>query len=603
MNRNIKIVLYVLSLILFVVGFIPALNNIKIMIYVLAILLCGYDLLIEGIINIFKLNFEEDTLMTIAVIAAFILGEFPESVAVILLYKLGEDLEERASETSNDAIEEIAKIKSETANLYIENDIKSVDVKELKAGDKILIKAGEKVPVDSKILKGMSMLDVSNITGESKPQNVKEKQEILSGSINLSSSIECEVVKDFEHSTASEIVDLVYQAKNNKGKTENFITKFSKIYTPIVIILAILIAIVPSIAFGGEMQDWIKRGLVFLVASCPCSIVISIPLAFFACLGNISKKGMLIKGSKYIENLSKLTAICFDKTGTLTTGKMIVDKIQATNIYTEDEILTYVYNLEKLSNHPIATAIIGMNKNIETKQVAKHEEIPGMGLYGLIDGKDIVVGNRKILEKFDIKYKNLNQGVIYIGIDKELAGYIVINEEIRKETENLINQFRKINIKRVAMLTGDNFKSANKVANKLQIEEIYSELLPKDKLEKLKSIQKEGNIVAFVGDGINDSPVLASSDFGISMGKGTEIANNSADGILLSNNITSLPEIIVVSRKSMKIIKQNIIFSILLKLIVLILGILGIAPIWLAVLADTGATAITVVNSMRILKF
>lgn len=595
-------VFYVLAIILFVIGFIPALAEIKVVIYAMAILLCGYKLLKEGIINIFKLNFKEDTLMTIAAIAAFILGEYPEAVAVILLFKLGEYLEAKASKTSNNEIENISKIKAENANLILGNNTKVVDVKELKVGDKILIKAGEKVPVDSKIIKGKSTLDTSSITGESKPQEIVEGNDILSGTINLSSAIECEVIRNFEHSTASQIVDLVYEATNNKGKTEKFITKFSKIYTPIVIALAIIIAILPPLIFGLGFVDWIKRGLVFLVASCPCSLVISVPLAFFACIGAISKKGMLVKGTKHIEKLSKITAVCFDKTGTLTTGKMQIDIIQDTGIYDKNEILTYIYSLEKLSNHPISTAIMEISNQIQAKEVKEYKEIAGMGLYGKIDGKEVVLGNKKILRKFNVTGSITEDGAIYLGIDGKFSGYITLKEEVRKTSENIVKEFSKIGIKRVVMLTGDNSKAASKIASQLNIKEKYSELLPKDKLEKVNELKNNKEIVLTVGDGINDSPVLATADFGVSMGEGTEIASNSADGILLSNNVMALPNIIKTSKSAMNIVKANIAFSIIIKIIVLTLGVLGMAPIWLAVLADTGVTALTVINSMRILK-
>ena len=576
---------------------------IRIALFGIAVLICGYDLIIEGIKNIFKLNFEENSLMAIAIIAAFALGEYPECLAVILLYKIGEYLEEKASKTSNDEIEKISKIKSDTANIICNNETKEIESKELKIGDMILIKPGEKVPVDAIIVKGKSNFDTSSITGESKSKSIGEKNEILSGYINLTSAVECEVIRDYEHSTASEIVDLVYQAKNNKGKTENFINKFSKIYTPIVIILAFVIALLPPIVLKDDFTTWINKGLVFLVASCPCSLVISVPLAFFTCLGNISKKGMIIKGSKHIEKISKVTSICFDKTGTLTTGEMGVNRIQDIGIYNRDEILEYIYSLEKLSNHPIAKAIVKELSGVKEKRVEDYREIAGMGLCGTIDGKKVVLGNEKLLKKFNISYDNLKEGAIYLGIEKKLAGYILIEEKIRNNISDITGKFGKEGIKKLSILTGDNSKSANEIAQKLGINEVYSNLLPKDKLEKLNEKKNKKEIVAFVGDGINDSPVLATADFGIAMGNGTEIANSSADGILLSNNIMTIPEIIKVAKKSMVVAKTNIVFSILVKLIVLSLGVFGYAPIWLAVLADTGVTAITVLNSMRILKF
>ncbi len=599
-NSKLGIILYVLSIILFAIGYIPAFEQYKMFIYLGAVLLSGYDLIFEGLKNILKLNFEEDTLMTIAVIAAFALGEYPESVLVILLFKLGEFLEDKARDKSNDNIEQIAKIKSENANLLNKNTIEVVDVKELKLGDRILIKAGEKIPVDSKIIKGESTLDTSSITGESKPQEVSSGMEILSGSINMSGSLECEVIRTFENSTASQIVDLVHVAMGNKGKTEKFITKFSKIYTPTVIILAVLIAVVVPLIFKQSFSEWIKRSLIFLVASCPCSLVISVPLAFFSCLGAISKKGMIIKGTKHIENLSKTTAVCFDKTGTLTTGKMEINEVKSLGELDKNTILEYVYNLEKSSNHPISTAIINMSKDLKNKEVDKNKEIAGHGMYGIIDNKEVLFGNKKLLDMYDVKYTNLEDGAIYLAIDKKLEGYITLKEELRNK--DIVEEFKKVNIKRLVMLTGDSKKQANKVGKDLNISEVYAELLPQNKLDKVEELKKKNEKVTFIGDGINDSPVLASANFGIAMGEGTEIASSTADGILLSNNIATLPEIIKISRKSMRIVKANIIFSIVVKLIVLGLGVLGYAPIWLAVLADTGVTFLTVLNSMRIFK-
>lgn len=599
-NSKLGIVLYVLSIILFAIGYIPAFEQYKMFIYLGAVLLSGYDLIFEGLKNILKLNFEEDTLMTIAVIAAFALGEYPESVLVILLFKLGEFLEDKARDKSNDNIEQIAKIKSENANLLNKNTIEVVDVKELKLGDRILIKAGEKVPVDSKIIKGESTLDTSSITGESKSQEVSSGMEILSGSINMSGSLECEVIRTFENSTASQIVNLVHVAMGNKGKTEKFITKFSKIYTPTVIVLAVIIAVVIPLIFKQSFSEWIKRSLIFLVASCPCSLVISVPLAFFSCLGAISKKGMIIKGTKHIENLSKTTAVCFDKTGTLTTGKMEINEVKSLGELDRNTILEYVYNLEKSSNHPISTAIINMSKDLKNKEVDKNKEIAGHGMYGIIDNKEVLFGNKKLLDMYDVKYTNLEDGAIYLAIDKNLEGYITLKEELRNK--DIVEEFKKVNIKRLVMLTGDSEKQANKVGKDLNISEVYAELLPQNKLDKVEELKKQNEKVTFIGDGINDSPVLASANFGIAMGEGTEIASSTADGILLSNNIATLPEIIKISRKSMRIVKANIIFSIVVKLIVLGLGVLGYAPIWLAVLADTGVTFLTVLNSMRIFK-
>ncbi len=598
-ESRLEIILYIVAIIFFVLSFIPTLVNIKVVFIVLSILLSGYELLFNGIKNIFKLNFEEDTLMTIAVIAAFCLGEYMESCLVIILFRLGEFLEKRAVDKSNESIEEIVKIKADTANRIINGKIETVSAKEIKIGDTILIKPGEKVPLDCKIIEGESEIDTKSLTGESNPVYVVKDMEILSGGINLTGSITCKVLKDLNNSTASQIVDLVYQATSNKGKTEKFITRFSKIYTPIVIGLAILIAIIPFI-FKLDVKQWIMRALIFLVASCPCSLVISVPLSFFTGLGKISKKGMIIKGTKHIENLANTNIMAFDKTGTLTTENMKVESIETFNNYTQNEVLSYMYSLELLSNHPIGTAIKNYSKELEQKEVKDYKEIAGHGLYGKIDEKEVLFGNSKLLEKYEItEDRKVPQNAIVLVVDKNIVGYITLEEEIRKEVENIVKDLKNIGVREVVMLTGDNMKSAENVGRKINIDEVKAGLLPKDKLQIIEDLKNKGKKVSFVGDGINDSPVLASSSFGIAMGAGANIASITADGILLSNNIGTLPSIIKTARCTMKVVKANIIFSLVVKAIVLTLGIIGIAPIWLAILADTGVTFLTVVNAVK----
>lgn len=604
-SSKIEKILYLIAIIIFILSFIPTLADVRMYLFIITIILAGYELIIEGIKNIFKLNFEEDTLMTIAIIAAFILGEFPESCMVVLLFRLGEFLEHKAVENSNKNIKDIVEIKSNTANLINQNEeITVVDVEKIEVGDTILIKPGEIIPLDCIVLEGETNINTSSITGESNPIYVSENDKILSGTINLSGSIKAEVEKDYKNSTASQIVDLVYEAKNNKGKTEKFITKFSKVYTPIVIILAILIAIVPTVIWGQDLNEWIMRALVFLVSSCPCSIVISVPLAFFSCIGAISKKGMLIKGTKHIEALAKSKCIAFDKTGTITTGRMQIDKIVSTGKLEEKEILSYLYSIEQNSNHPISTAILQKveNEGIKTKKnVDKYEEVIGYGIVSIVEGKKVLFGNEKLLQKYNIETENIKEEANYLSIDGKIEAYVTLKEEIREEANNIVELLKNINIKDVVMLTGDNKENSEKIAKQIGIEKVYSNLLPQEKLEKVKKL-KQNKKVIFVGDGINDSPVLAESDFGISIGEGAEIANNMADAILISNNIQTIPNSIKIARKSMRIIKFNIVFSLLIKVIVLILGVLGIAPVWIAVVADTGVSFITVMNSARILK-
>lgn len=443
-------------------------------------------------------------------------------------------------------------------------------------------------------------MDTSPITGESKPVKVEAKNEVVSGSINLNSVIYIKAEKEYKDSMASQIIDLVYEATNNKGNTEKFITKFSKIYTPIVIGIALLLVIVPLI-LGANMDKWIDIALFFLVASCPCSLVISIPLSFFSCIGAISKKGMIIKGTKYIENLAKTDIIAFDKTGTLTTGKMVIDQLVVTGI-SEDEMLEYIYSIESLSNHPISTAVANYKKNVQKLEVKDYKEDSGLGLYGIINGKEILFGNKKLLEKYNVDTKEYIDNTITLAVDRKIVGYITLKEELRENVENILSELKEEGIKDVAILTGDNKKAAKNIADKLNITKVYAELLPQEKLNKVKELQANGEKVTFLGDGINDSPVIATADFGMSMGTGSEIANNTADGILISNDIAMLPNIIKVAKKTMRIVTFNIAFSLLAKLVVLIVGLFGTAPIWLAVLADTGVTLLTVLNALRIFK-
>lgn len=601
-ENKLDIILYIIAIVFLGLSFIPAFINIKVIFILLSILLSGYELLFNGIKNIFKFDFEEDTLMTIAVIAAFCLGEYIESCLVIILFRLGEFLEDRAVDKSNESIKEIVKIKADTANRVINDVIEAVDVKEIKVGDTILIKPGEKIPVDCKVIYGETEIDTSSLTGESKPVFVSKEIEILSGGVNLTGSITCEVLRDVENSTASQIVDLLYEAKNNKGKTEKFITRFSKIYTPIVIVIAVLIAIVPFI-FNLDIKDWIMRALIFLVASCPCSLVISVPLSFFTGLGKISKKGMIIKGTKHIENLAGASVVAFDKTGTLTTGNMKIDKLESLNSYSKETILSYMYSLELLSNHPIGTAIKKYSNEIEQRIVEDYKEIAGHGIYGKIEGRETLFGNRKLLEQYEIWINNeIPENAICLSIDKEIAGYVILTEEIRKKSVNIVKDLKDIGIRKIIMLTGDNLKNAEVIGKELKVDEIKASLLPKDKLTVIEELKKTNEKVIFVGDGINDSPVLASSSFGIAMGAGASIASITADGILISNNISTLPSIIKTARRVMKVVKANIVFSLIVKVIVLILGAIGVAPIWLAILADTGVTFLTVLNAVKSIK-
>lgn len=602
-ESKLNIVLYIVSIILFLVSIFIVPENLKVITFAITILLAGFETILTGIKNIFKLNFEETTLMAIAIVAAFILGEYVESAMVVLLAKIGEFLEETTLKKSQMSIKEISEIKENNANLIIddENNTKKVSASRVKVGDKILIKPGERIPLDCMVLSGETKIDTSVITGESDLRSVKKGDKILSGSINSNGAIICEVEKDLEHSTASQIVNLVNEAISNKGKTESFITKFSKIYTPIVMIIALIIAIVPATLGFYSYKIWIKRSLIFLVASCPCSIVISIPLAMFAGVGVMAKRGLLVKGTKHIENLSKVDVVCFDKTGTLTTGKKEVSTFSVMNGFDREEVLKYMVSLESLSSHPVSYAILNFGKNAQKQEVKNHKEISGKGLYGEIDGKEILLGNLKLLDEYNVEQQNENLGTLYLAIDKKIAAAVTLKEEVEEGNKNIVKELVNSGIKKSVMLTGDNKKEAEKIGDELGIKEIYSELLPAEKQDKIKRLKKDSKVI-FVGDGINDGPVLATADFGISMGKGTEIANNVSDSILISNKISIIPKCIKDAKKTMGIVKFNIAFSLIIKFVVLALGVIGIAPMWSAVIADTGVSSLTILNSVRIYK-
>ena len=608
-ESKISLVLYIVSVIIFLLTFISIDIPYKFVMYLVVVILSGYELILKGIKNIFHLNFEEDTLMTIAVIAAFALGEFPESCMVILLFRLGEFIEDKAVENSNKNINDIVKIKPKTANLLDEKEEdKIVKVEDVKIGDKIIIKPGEMVPLDCKIIKGKSSLDTSEITGESIPVYVEENQEILSGSINLTGRLICVVSKDDKNSTVSQIVDLVYQATNNKGKTEEFITKFSKIYTPTVIIIAILVAILPPMFLGVEFKTWIMRALVFLVASCPCSIVISVPLAFFSCIGAISKKGMLVKGTKHIEDLSKTKYVAFDKTGTITTGSFTVSKVNILDkTFTEEEILKYFAMGESYSNHPIAKSILKKyGKEVERKekeQISNFQEIAGKGLEYQYKENNIKIGNRTLVGLEKQEEKEDVGTVLYLKIDGKIVGSILLEDEIKEDSKQTMQKLSKLGIK-TEMLTGDKKEIATKIAKEVGINHVKAEMLPQDKYKELENILQQSNKkVAYVGDGINDSPVLARADIGISMGGiGSSSAIEASDVVIMTDELGKIVEAIEISKITNKIIKENLIFSIGVKLLIFAFSLLGIADMWEAVFADVGTTLITIFNTLRILK-
>lgn len=610
-NKEINLVfLDVIGIIVFLMAyFIPGIKfNLKIGMYIVSYALIGFDIFKKAIKHLFRKDmFDENLLMTIATIGALCIGEYIEGVAVLLLYKIGEYLQDKAVDTSKEKIKSAIDIRAKYANVIKNGKVEKVDPETLKIGDIVVVKNGEKIPTDGVISKGNTRLDTSSLTGESIPKDVAENDEVLSGMINLGEVIEIKVTKAFEDSTASKILDLIENARESKSKTENFITKFSKIYTPTVIVIAILIAMsFPSI-FGIGFADSLNRALIFLVVSCPCALVISVPLGFFVGMGSCSKKGILIKGSNYLDALSSVDTVAFDKTGTLTKGVFKITKINNKSDMSDDEILEYLALCESYSNHYIAKSILtSYGKEIDKERIKEHSEIAGHGIKAVIDGKEVLAGNKSLMDNQNIKVdvEDTVGTVIYIAIDKKYSGNVVLSDELKDNVLELSNNLKRIcGIKNTVLLTGDKENVAKKVAEEIKFNNVYGELLPQDKVEiveKLKQGTKKK--VAFVGDGINDSPVLACADVGISMGNGSDIAIDTSDIVLMTDEPHKLVECIKISKKTKSVVIQNIVFALSIKVIVLVLSAMGISTMWEAIFADVGVSLIAIFNSIRIFK-
>ena len=573
----------------------------------------GYAiLLLKTVKNAVKLLFKsktinENLLITISCIGAYLVGKSSEGLMVIILYEIGKILEEKAINKTRKSISDLMDIKPEYANLKKGNEIEIVEPSEVKVGDIVVAKQGEKIPLDGVVVKGTASLNTASLTGESKPQDVDENDIVLSGSIVLEGLLEIKVTEKYENSTVSKILELVENATDKKAKTETFVNKAAKIYTPIVIGIAILVGIflplISNVTYGGENGS-IYRALIFLVISCPCAIAISVPLCYFSGIGKSSKEGILIKGSDYLDELKDVKEIVFDKTGTLTKGQFGISKIEVySDKYVENDVLKYVVWGESYSNHPIAKSIVRNAKNVETKKVENYEEITGKGIKYNIDGKTVLAGNSSLVGKEDEVAESTK---IYLKIDDELVGAILLKDEAKHGTKEAIQALNSRGIV-TKMFTGDNEKAAKQIAEELGISEFEAEMLPGQKYSELeKELEKykgTNGKVAFVGDGINDSPVLARADVGISMGGvGSGSAIEASDIVVMTDSIDRIDCAIDISKKTSKIIKQNLIFSIGVKIIVLVLSVFGVANMWEAVFADVGATLITVLNSLRILK-
>lgn len=595
----------IISIIFTTVAFFIKEHWIRVALFLIGYLSIGYEVIFEALKNIRKKTFGEEFLMSIASIGAFTIGEYPEAIAVMLFFQVGEMFEEYAEDRSKKSIESLMNLKPDTANVKEKENIVTKAPEKVKIGDIILVKPGERVPLDGIVVSGEALIDTSALTGESVPRAVKVNSEILSGVIDTNGVLEIKVTKEFQESTLSKILNLVENAGEKKAHTEKFITKFARIYTPIVILLAVLILAFPTIILKQDLNTWLYRALSFLVVSCPCALVVSVPLSFFGGIGGASRRGILVKGSNYLELLSKLETIVFDKTGTLTKGNFKVQNVEA--IEEKDELLKIAAYVESFSNHPIAKSILeSYGKEINKQEVTEYEEISGNGVTANIKGQKVHLGNSKLMSKIGIEIEESKTAstIVYIAIDGQYAGKIEISDEIKEDSTKAIEKLKNQGIKKTVMLTGDRKQVGEEVAKKLKIDKVYTELLPTDKVEKLQKIlDKKKGKVAFVGDGLNDAPALAMADIGIAMGGyGTDAAIEAADIVIMTDEPSKICEAINVARKTMKISKENIVFAISLKLIALLLVFFGVATMWEAVFADVGVTVLATLNSLRTLK-
>ena len=589
-----------------------SLNNewLQIALFIISYIIVGGDVVKRAVKNIFKGQvFDENFLMSIATIGAFFIGEYPEGVAVMLFYQVGELFQSYAVGKSRKSIASLMDIRPDYANVKKGDELVKVDPDEVQIGDIIVIKAGEKIPLDGKVIEGSSMIDTSALTGESVPREVEVGSDILSGCININGVITAEVTKEFGESTVSKILDLVENASSKKSNSEQFITKFARYYTPVVVIIAVFLAIIPPLVIdGATFSDWIYRALAFLVVSCPCALVISIPLSFFGGIGGASKKGVLVKGSNYLEALAETEIVVFDKTGTLTKGVFNVKEIHPEGV-SKEELLELTAHAESYSNHPISLSLKrAYSKEIDNGRISDVEEISGHGVIATVDGKKVMAGNIKLMKMMDIPYfkGELIGTIVHVAVNNKYIGYIVIADEVKEDSAQAIKELKAANIKQTVMLTGDNKSIGSKVAKELGLDKVYAELLPADKVEKLEELfsqkSKKGKL-AFVGDGINDAPVLARADIGIAMGGlGSDAAIEASDVVIMTDEPSKIATTMKISKKTLKIAHQNIVFAIGIKIIVLILSAFGITTMWAAIFADVGVTIIAVLNAFRALN-
>ena len=579
-------------------------------IYLVPYLVIGYDIVYKAVRNISHGQvFDENFLMMVATFGAFGVKEYSEAVAVMLFYQVGELFQGYAVGKSRQSISAMMDICPEYANIEVDGKLTQVDPDDVEVGSVIVVKPGERIPLDGIVLEGESFIDTAALTGESVPRKAAAGDEIISGCVNGSGTLKVQTTKEFDDSTVAKILELVENASSKKARVENFITRFAKYYTPVVTIGAVILAILPPLILGGGWSDWIQRACIFLVISCPCALVISVPLGFFGGIGAASKVGVLVKGSNYLEALNKVSVVVFDKTGTLTKGVFKVVDITVEFGFTKEQVLEYAAQAESYSNHPIAKSIQeAFGKTIDQSVLSGYEEISGHGIRVLIGGKRVLAGNSKLMDSEKVSYAACQSAgtKVYIAVDGRYAGCIVIADEVKDDSQNAIASLKKIGVEKTVMLTGDDEKIGKAVAEQLGLDEYYAQLLPDQKVEKLEYLDQhktKGSKLAFVGDGINDAPVLARADVGIAMGGlGSDAAIEAADVVLMTDEPSKLVDAIDVAKATKRIVMQNIIIALGIKSVFLILGALGIAGMWEAVFGDVGVTIIAVLNAMRILK-
>jgi len=581
------------------------------LVFVTIYLLSGWAVLKTAAMNIVKGQvFNEQFLMSVATLGAFAIHEMPEAVAVMVFYNVGEFFQDLAVHRSRRSIKSLLEIRPDHANLLSNGDVKEVSPEDIIVGNKILIKPGEKIPLDGEVMEGSSMLDTSALTGESVPRSVKEGETVMAGMINKSGTLTVKVTKLFGESSIAKILDLVENATSKKAETEKFITKFARYYTPVVVFGALLVAVLPPLLVEGQLFSvWIYRALIMLVVSCPCALVISIPLGYFGGIGGASRRGILVKGSNYLDALTTVGTAVFDKTGTLTKGEFKVSEIGTKNGYEESEVLKLAAYAEVNSNHPIAQSILEAYRNdVDQEKIGNITEIAGHGIEAEVDGRIIIAGNDKLLHSKNIAHDkcDIDGTVVHVAVNSKYAGYIVISDTIKEDAAQAIKELKKLGVNRTVMLTGDNAFAAKSIANKLSIDEVYAELLPEDKvsyIEKFISESGKGDKVAFVGDGINDAPVLARADVGIAMGAlGSDAAVETADVVLMNDTLSSVPTSIRIAKKTRRIVWQNIFFALGVKLLFIIFAAFGLATMWEAVFGDMGVALIAILNATRVLK-